>query len=192
MHLAIQWGQLSSFGPAVVTAFYRTLLDSPWGFAFLAERDGRPVGFVSGMVHWRRFYRAFAQQNWLLAAKVLLREIFRIRRWKRLLETSRYAATRALPDAEFLSMVVYPEARGGGVAHAMTRELLAEFKRRGVREVRAMTTPDNVATSRVLERAGFRFLGEAEIHPDEKILRYVITLDESSVGTSGAAMKDSP
>ncbi len=176
VHLAeIPWGLLSGMGPPFVGAFYRTLLHSPWGFAFLAERDGRPVGFATGVVHWRRFYQAFVLRNAWLAMRAVCRTILG-GGLRRLFETSRYAAASSLPEAELLSIAVRPEARGTGVADALVHAVLNEFSHRGVGRVRVTTAGDNRAAVRVYERSGFTLLHRAEIHPGEHAAVYVIAL----------------
>jgi ribosomal protein S18 acetylase RimI-like enzyme len=165
-------------GPGFMTAFYRTLIDSDLGFAFLAERGGRPVGYATGIVHWRRFYRTFVIRNWLLAVRVMARRIVSMDRWRRLAQTTRYAATVALPDAELLSIAVRPEARGGGTADALVRSVLGEFARRAVSVVRVTTASDNIPAVRLYERAGFHLLGRMQIHPGESADVYLITLGE--------------
>lgn len=70
------------------------------------------------------------------------------------------------PDAEGFVEIGYdlsPSARGAGWATDATR-LLAGWAaaRPEVRTVCALTEPENVASQRVLERAGFRFVGERE------------------------------
>jgi ribosomal protein S18 acetylase RimI-like enzyme len=177
LHLAeIPWGLLSGMGPGFVAAFYRTLVTSDLGFAFLAEAGGHPVGYATGVVHWRRFYRAFVRHNWWLAARVMLRRVFDVRRWRRLFETTRYAAATALPDAELISISLRPEARGTGAADALVRHVLGEFARRGIREVRVTTAASNAAAARVYERTGFHLLRDEEIHPGETARVYVISL----------------
>jgi ribosomal protein S18 acetylase RimI-like enzyme len=177
LHLAeIPWGLLTSMGPRFVEAFYKTLLGSDLGFAYLAEREGRPIGYVTGVVHWRKFYRAFLRRNLLMAARVVMRRLFDVSRWRRLLETTRYATSSAVSDAELLSIALRPEARGTGASNGLVRALLDEFARRGVRRVRVTTASDNVAAARVYERTGFELVGEEEIHPGERAKVYVITV----------------
>lgn len=173
-------------GPRFVESFYRTLLGSELGFGFLAEREGRPIGYATGVVHWRRFYRAFVVRNWWVATGVLLRQALNLRRWRRLFETTRYAGAATLPDAELLSIAVSREARGTGAADALVREVLAEFARRGVTRVRVTTAPDNVAAARVYERSGFHLLRRTEIHPGEGAHLYVITLEDGRVSALSA------
>jgi ribosomal protein S18 acetylase RimI-like enzyme len=181
LHLAeIPWGLLTSMGPRFVEAFYRTLLASDLGFAFLAERDGRAIGYVTGVVHWRRFYRAFLRQNLWMAMRVVGRRLFDLARWRRLLETTRYATSTMVSDAELLSIAVRPEARGTGASASLVRALLEEFGRRGIRRVRVTTASDNVAAARVYERTGFELVGEEEIHPGERAKVYAITVPETT------------
>lgn len=173
----IPWGQLANLGPGIVAAFYRTLLDSDLGFAFIAERDGLPLGYVTGIVHWRRFYRTFVRRHWVLAARLLIRRLFDVGRWRRLVETTRYATTATLPDAELLAIALRPEARGTGTADVLVHELLSEFASRGVTQVRVTTASENVAAARIYERAGFQLRGEVAIHRGEGARVYVISVD---------------
>jgi ribosomal protein S18 acetylase RimI-like enzyme len=130
-------------------------------------------------VRWRTFYRVFLLRNWTLAFAIVARRLFDLKRWRRLFETSRYAATATLPEAEFLSMAVLPRARGSGMSDALVRHLLDEFAGRGVTQVRVTTAFSNQASARVFERTGFRWLEDVEIHPGEVARIYVITLGEA-------------
>lgn len=170
----IPWGLLSRLGDEFVAAFYAALVRSPLGFAFVAERDGRVVGFASGVVHWRRFYREFLRAHLGLAVRAVAAGL-RAARWRRLLETTRYAASAALPPAELVSIAVSPEARGGGVASGLVAAVLEEFAARAVAAVRVTAGSENLAARRLYERAGFALRAEAEIHPGEVAAIYVMT-----------------
>jgi ribosomal protein S18 acetylase RimI-like enzyme len=113
-----------------------------------------------------------------MAARVVLRRLFDLKRWRRLLETTRYATSTAVSDAELLSIALRPEARGTGAAGALVHALLDEFGRRGIRRVRVTTASENVAAARVYERTGFELVGEEEIHPGERAKIYVIAVPE--------------
>jgi ribosomal protein S18 acetylase RimI-like enzyme len=172
----IEWGLLSAMGREFVVAFYRTLIGSRWGFAFVAEQDGRVIGFASGVVSWRRFYMEFLRRNLRLAVRVLLAGL-RGRRWRRLLETTRYASSGALPSAELVSIALEPEARGADVGGALARRVLEEFAARAVRAVRVTAGAGNAPANRLYERVGFTLHSRAEIHPGETAAVYVITLN---------------
>ena len=65
--------------------------------------------------------------------------------------------------------------RGRGLATAATRAMLAEaFADERVTAVIAHTLPERNASNRVLEKAGFRFEGEAQEH-DEVVWRFSLT-----------------
>jgi len=174
----ISWGLLSKLGEGFVEAFYATLIGSPYGFAFVTELEGQVVGFASGVVDWRPFYRFFMRRRWLLAPRVLASSLLR-RRWMRLIETSRYTTMSSLPPAELVSIALAHEARGGGVGMELVHRVLNEFSARGITAVRVTAGRANERARRLYERAGFRLDSEMEIHPGEREPVYVITLPQS-------------
>lgn len=171
----IPWGLLSQLGVAFVATFYRALLGSPGGFAFVAEREGRIVGFASGVLDWRVFYREFLRRHLFLALRVFSAGVRR-GRWRRLLETSRYAASGALPPAELVAIALEPEARGGGISAELVRRVLEEFAARHVPAVRVTAGEENTPANQLYERMGFRLHAYMEIHPGEKAAVYVFAL----------------
>jgi ribosomal protein S18 acetylase RimI-like enzyme len=180
----IPWGLLSRLGGEFVTAFYGALVESPLGFGFVAEADGRVVGFATGVVDWRRFYREFLRRHLRLAVRAFAADL-RGGRWRRLLETTRYAASGALPPAELVSIAVSPEARGGGVAAGLVTRVLREFSERAVAAVRVTAGTDNAPARRLYERAGFTLHSEAEIHRGEFAAIYVtVVAQERSLAAS--------
>jgi ribosomal protein S18 acetylase RimI-like enzyme len=182
----IHWGLLAQMGDEFVEAFYRALIRSRLGFCFVAERGGRPVGFASGVVDWRRFYREFLLQHVGLAVRVLVAGL-RQGRWRRMLQTTRYATSGALPAAELVSVAVEPAAQGAGVASALVRCVLEEFAARGVGAVRVTAGGTNQAARRLYERAGFGLQSEMEIHPGEPAAVYVVSLEAAGVRVASAA-----
>ena len=181
LHLRqIPWGLLAQLGVPFVATFYQALLASPQGFAFVAERDGRIVGFASGVLDWRGFYREFLRRHLTLAVRVFLAG-FRRGRWRRLLETSRYAASGTLPPAELISIALEPEARGSGISGELVRHVLTEFAGRHVLAVRVTAGGENTPANRLYERMGFRLHSFMEIHPGETAAVYVIALPPGAV-----------
>lgn len=176
--LQIPWGLLSDLGEAFVATFYRTLIGSAVGFGFLAERDGRIVGFASGVVNWRRFYGEFLRRHPALALRMVARSLPG-RRWRRLLETTRYAASAALPPAELVSIALVPAVRGAGVGDQLVRRVIEEFAGRRVRAIRVTAGWTNLAARRLYERMGFEIHSRAEVHRGEHAAVYVMRLDGS-------------
>lgn len=172
----IPWGLLSRLGPEFVDAFYAALLGSAVGFAFVAEHDGRPVGFASGVTNWRGLYRDFLFNHGRMALRGLWMSLRRAS-WRKLLETSRYATGGELPAAELVAIAVTTEMRGTGVAAELVAQVLKEFEARGVRAVRVTTSADNDRAGHLYERTGFRLLAHREIHPGQAARIYVAALN---------------
>jgi ribosomal protein S18 acetylase RimI-like enzyme len=166
-------------GHEFVAAFYGALIGSRLGFAFVAEQDGRLVGFASGVIDWRRFFREFLRRHPWLAATSALRSL-RAGRWRRLLETSRYAAAADLPQAELVSVAIEPDSRAAGIGGELVRRVLAEFAARGVCAVRVTAGEGNGPANRLYERMGFRLHSRQEIHPGVRAAVYVLEFTERS------------
>lgn len=171
----IPWGLLSQCGEEFVTAFYDALIRSPLGFGLVAEQDGHLVGFTMGVVNWRRFYREFLRRHLRMAAAVVLSSLSG-GRWRRFLDTSRYATSGDLPPAELISIALEAEARGTGVGAELVRRLLDEFAARDVEAVRVTAGGSNLKAQQLYERIGFRLRSNMEIHPGETAAVYVIKL----------------
>lgn len=171
----IPWGLLSRLGEGFVASFYSTMFHSPLGFGFLAEDGERLVGFATGVTDWRQFYREFLRGHLGMAVRALASGLGQ-GRWRRLLETSRYAASDNLPPAELVSIALDPETRGGGIGGELVQRVLDEFSARGVEAVRVTAGSTNAPANRLYERSGFRLLGNIEIHPGETAAVYIITL----------------
>ena len=81
-----------------------------------------------------------------------------------------HAGFHGPPDASGtveIGYTVVPELRGRGHAHAALRALLARAAASGrVRVVRATVAPDNAASLAVVDRAGFRHVGEQQDEVD--------------------------
>ncbi len=163
-------------GDAFMVAFYRYLIDSPIAFAFVAEGEGRLLGFAACVVRWRGFYRGFMRRHLWLAARVALASL-RGGRWRRLLEVSRYVTAGDLPDAELLSLAVDRRARGMGVGRDLTRRVLEEFRARGAGRVRVTSAEANAPATRVYLDAGFQKQARLEMHPGEVANVFVISLN---------------
>ncbi len=61
-----------------------------------------------------------------------------------------------------LPWVIEPDRQGGGLATEAALATIEWARSLGLREVVAMTTPGNLASRRVAEKAGLRLSGEIE------------------------------
>lgn len=181
----LSFGLLSQFGEEFVTRFYVSMLRSPLGFAFVAEQDGRVIGFTTGVTDWRRFSRAFLRTHLGMVARALL-TVLRDGRWRRLLETLRYARATDLPPAEFVSMAVEKDFEGTGVAALLTRTLFAEFTARGITTLRITTGSANTRSMRFFEKLGLQ-ARPLQMHPGDPAVLYIVSLDAGAAPSPAAA-----
>ena len=170
----ISWGLLTHLGEDAVSAFYRGVTSSTVAFCFVAEEDGRLIGFAAGVCDWSRLRRQLVRGMWwpLLRA---IPSLLRSGKWRRLFETGGYVQSRHEGvDAEFLSLGVHPECEGRlwtGVA--LARAVVEEFRRRGVRRIRGVVWERNERALKFFEAVGFRFVSDVEIHPGERSRTFV-------------------
>ncbi len=182
----ISWGLLSRLGEGVVTAFYAALIRSPVGFVFVAEQNGRLVGFASGVTRWRRFYWEFLR-HYPRSTLAVLAASFRQGLWRHLLKTSRYATTSSLPPAEVVSIALEPGTRGTGLGVELMRSVLGEFAARGVNTIRVTFAKRNVPATILYEQLGFRFHSQVEMHAEQPSVVYVTSLPQALPNRSASS-----
>lgn len=160
-------GLLAELGAPFLAKLYRALADSDEAFVFVAagEQD-RIAGFVTGVTSVGQMYRRVLRKHAFSFGIAALRYVFSVRMIRRALNTLRYPAKveDQYPSAELLSIVVAPEARGGGAATALLEALLAEFHARGVAEIKVMVGADLERANAYYRKHGFRLAGQITSH----------------------------
>lgn len=162
---AIPEGFLPRLGVRFLARLYRRVCRHPGSFLLVADRDGRPAGFLAGTVDTHRLYRDFLLHDGVPAALVALPGL--TVGWRRAWETLRYPTGTAvsLPPAELLAMAVRPEARGRGVGRALVGTMLGELSDRSVAAARVVTTSSNRSALELYRSLGFRPATGIELHP---------------------------
>lgn len=163
----IPTGLLAELGAKFLARVYRALAECEEGFVFVATCAGdRVVGFVAGVTSVRAMYKRVLQKHGLSFGLAALKYVFSARMIRRILNTLRYPAKveSQYPDAELLSIVVAPEARGSGAATALLEALLAEFHARSVGEIKVMVGPDLERANAYYRKHGFRLAGQITSH----------------------------
>lgn len=179
----ISWALLTQLGEEVVAAFYRVVIASPVSFCFVAEEDGRLVGFAAGVTDWPGLFRQMAWKTWWPLLRSLPR-LLRSARWRRVVETGRYTQSRHEGvNAEFLSFGVREEAHarlwaGAALAYA----IISEFRRRGVPRIRGVVWDQNERAIKFFKAVGFQFVSQVEIHPGEVSRTFIMDLIPGSEG----------
>jgi ribosomal protein S18 acetylase RimI-like enzyme len=164
MHASeISEGFLPSLGHPFLARLYRRVVRSPRSFLFVADDDGRAVGFVAGSEDVGALYRAFLVHDGVPAAVRALPRI--VRSSRRVFETLRYPAGGTdLPRAELLAIAVAPDARSRGVGHALVEAFTAELRLRNVDGARVVVAADNERAVRMYEACGFKPATRIEVH----------------------------
>jgi ribosomal protein S18 acetylase RimI-like enzyme len=147
----LEAGLLALLGTSFLSGFYRYLASSSDAFLFAAVQDKDVIGFVSGAIDTKSFYRTFVMKRGIqtvvghLAFRVanpsVLRRIVSIRR-----HMVGGSATNNLPKAELLSLAVRPDMQRGGVGHALFARLCNEFAERHVDRFKVVGEARNEAS----------------------------------------------
>lgn len=172
----IDQGFLATLGVPFLALMYRAIDEAVDSVLLTEERDGRVVGFVSGSLGMGPIYRRMLRRPYALAW-VLWPSLLRPARVRRIFDILRYGKQNddsvALPEAELLSIVVDPAARGSGVAERLYRRLEDHFRERGIPAFR-ITVGDALAPAhRFYLRVGAVPAGRIEVHAGEGSVVYV-------------------
>lgn len=161
IHLAAFPGFFLTFlGPRFLRELYRGIVSDAAGIAWVAEEEGRVLGFVAGTDSPSRFYRRLIERRVLrFAVAAAVPFLRRPSILPRLLRAFRKPAERGEASerrAELMSLAVAPSGQGSGAGALLVERFLEEARRRGVETV--CLTTDAVANEKVnrfYERLGF-------------------------------------
>jgi ribosomal protein S18 acetylase RimI-like enzyme len=158
---------LSKLGAGFLTQLYLAIGRSKEGFVLVAvDRQEKVIGFVSGATRVSGLYRSVLLRRGWLYAGILLKHLLSWRTLRHIFETLRYPAkvSTVYPDAELLSIVADPSARGSGVATALLDALTLEFRRRGCDKFRVLVRADLARANAYYVKHGFVLAGTLESH----------------------------
>ncbi|GAI39468.1 unnamed protein product [marine sediment metagenome] len=123
LHISgISTGFISSLGIDFVTALYEAVAKSKSSFGFVAEENGKLLGFVAFTTNINKLYKSVILKKGWRFALLLAGKMFSLQQIKKVFETLFYPARikkTDLPAAELLSVVVAEQARGRGHQFAL-------------------------------------------------------------------------
>ncbi len=175
----IHGGFLTSLGLPVLERLYRAIHGSPHAFVLIAEREGKPVGFLCASTNTKRVYRRIVLTSWPSLLPVLVGKIARWSTVRRIWETLRYpskAPAPDLPDAEILNFCVDGKQQGRGIGRALFAAMQEEYRRRGVRKIRIVTGAGQHSAIRFYDKMGADPVGRLEVHANVESKMYVFTI----------------
>jgi len=167
LHLQyIPYGFLSFLGIDFLARMYAFMARDDTAVLLVAMDKERVVGFVSGTVDVRSFYRRFIIKN-ILWGLVLLPKLVTRDRIKGALETLFYPQKHelgGLPQAELLSIVVDRPYQGKGISTLLYERLKKYFQMSGVREFKIIVGSTLMSAICFYQKMGATKVTEIEVH----------------------------
>jgi glycosyltransferase involved in cell wall biosynthesis/ribosomal protein S18 acetylase RimI-like enzyme len=158
---------LPTLGDRFLRQLYRSLLADAEGITLVAEDHRGVIGFASGVVSVRNFYRRFYRRHGIRAALAAAPRLIRPSVLRRVVETARYpSGTTSLPDAELLAIAVDAKvrARSVSVGVVLARGVLQRLAESGADQVKVVTSSENQQANRFYGSLGFDRLSEVFVH----------------------------
>jgi phosphinothricin acetyltransferase len=121
---------------------------------YQAGMDGGEATFETVAPDWARF-----DASRLAEHRFVVRDAERVLGWAALSAISDRCVYGGVAD---VSIYVHPEARGKGVGRALLGELIGSSERAGLWTLQAGIFPENLASVRLHQSAGFRLVGVRE------------------------------
>jgi len=170
----IDTGFLSSLGLRFLTQLYKAIPSCPagFGFVYMGRGDGEGLegeevlGFIACAESTGRLYKQSMWRRGILMGFPLMRYLFSPSVLRRIIHTMKYPSQTGedLPAAEVLSVAVSDKSRGKGVGKALMKAAFAEFRDRGVGELKVAVGADNENANEYYKRCGFALAETREHH----------------------------
>lgn len=163
---AIGIGFISSLGLNFVRTLYREIGNSKVGFVYVADENSKVVGFIAGAMDVSKLYKEIVLKKGFLFIMPLIKYFFRFAILKRIAETLfyPYRVKNDYCKAEILAVGVKKEHRGKGIGRNLMEAVIEEFRRRGIKEVKALTYNKDETSNQYYLNQGFKLIGEIRHH----------------------------
>jgi ribosomal protein S18 acetylase RimI-like enzyme len=171
---------LTYLGKHFVRELYLGIVQDPGGIAFVAEEQGKIVGFVAGAVHLADLYRDLLRRRVIRFAWASLSGFIRKPSvLPRLLKAFRSPSVQdPLPKCgTLMSIGVLPEMQGKGVGQRLVQAFLAESRKRGLQHVVLHTDFfNNDRVNHFYQLQGFTLRRTYDTHEGRRMNEYIISL----------------
>jgi len=172
----IKQGFLNQLGEKFLCLFYKAMIKSPNAFLIVAENNKHIIGFVSGCINLKKFYKEFVKRYW---HKIFLIALNKIRFVKNILEITRYSKKEKndLPQAELLSIAVDVQFQSQGIAKQLFEKFVLEMKKRNINKFKVIVGSDLSKAIKFYEKNGFQFYSKGFVHKNTPSLIYTYNLN---------------
>ena len=170
---SISTGFISSLGIDFVASLYEAIARSKSSFGFVAEKDGKVLGFVAFTTNLNKLYKSVILKKGLLFALLLAGRMVSFERVKRVLETLFYPGRikklirlrrMNLPAAELLSIAVPQGERRKGLAGQLIKKGFQHCQKEGIDKVKVLIGADNKPGNKLYLKFGFELVGQIINH----------------------------
>jgi len=166
--------RLSDLGPWFVRFLHRHMVSSRYCACLVAETENSIVGYAATLLSTKKFYREFFLKKGIMAGLMILPWLCTPRNIRTVLNASVYSnqANQADPEAELVSIVVQPEARGMGVGQKLYWGVVNELTNAGITRLKISTPKENKIANEMYIKQGCKYMRSEQFSHDVEVNVY--------------------
>jgi len=174
----INQGFLSQLGIKFLAKLYEAMILSKESFVVVAKENNQIIGFISGCVNVKNFYKDFLKNHTFSAIIILLPKFFNFVTIKKIFETLKYSKRKEdnLPEAELLVIASKREFHGKGIALKTFECFINEMKKREIEQFKVIVGENLSRAIGFYKKMGFSFHSNTNIHGKESSRIYIYNI----------------
>jgi len=156
-------GLFSKFSERFLRSFYKVMLHDKGTITYVLEDNNEILGFITGSLNMSNLKVKIVQNLWfLLGIEVFVQPQVFIK----VLKVNSYPSFKNIGQAEILSVVLVPKARGKGEGGKMIKQIISFFKYKGCKSIIVSVRDNMQKANKFYSKNGFKkvnqinFLGE--------------------------------
>ena len=173
----INQGFLSQLGIKFLAKLYEAMILSQSSFVVVAKKNDEIIGFISGCINIKEFYKDFLKKYTFWAIIILLPKFLNIKTIKKIVETLKYSKKEEdLPKTELLVIAVEKKLHGQKIAIKMFKFFISELKDRRIKKFRVVVGENLSRAIGFYEKVGFKFHSNIVIHKNNLSRIYIYNI----------------
>jgi len=173
----INQGFLSQLGIKFLSKLYEAMILSQNSFVVVAKKNDEIIGFISGCINIKEFYKDFLKKYTFWAIIILLPKFLNIKTIKKIVETLKYSEKKEdLPKTELLVIAVEKEFHGQKIAIKMFDSFVNEMKNKKIKQFKVVVGEELKRAIGFYEKMGFKFHSNTQIHQNNLSRIYIYNI----------------
>lgn len=174
---SIKTGFLSTLGVLFLTKLYSAINNEKGSMILVAEAEKSVIGFIAGTINTKSLYKKILFKNWLQFVIPLLKFLFNLRIYPKIVETIIYGfkkhgqTSHEICEAELLSIAIADSRRGNGIGKRLVEALEKYFKENGINQYKVVTFSEDEQANRFYISCNFSNSCQF-VHHDNKMNQY--------------------